>query len=370
MVFQEVYKFILVLYMLIFWKYPVTHLELEEDIANLPMSHPLLSLRYHVHTDKQYRKDRRLIGQRQRLASLKKLAREMLIALDKIGLPAFLTNGSLMGYFRHEGEWLPWEDDFDIAWDSETCEKLFPGDKLREQFVKHIDESKFVVAGYFKCKAPIDRLGKGGLAGRVIDKSNGYYVDVHEYKSVLDTTPITKVGNHKELPGQPWLMRSGLDFESGPIFCPRNALHPLRKTALEGVPVYVPANTPLWLTCQFGSLDVPLWWQGFAAYIHTSAFTLILGSLVAFRSNNPGFQITCLAAVVVFGAGTRVACLLVAALTFFVGIAIKAKRLANPECFIAGSFVLSILADLLLAPRALPPAFAVKWRPEDLPFAI
>ena len=136
----------LVSYTIGYFLLPFSDIHTESDIRDLSVSHPLLFLRSNGHTDGKFAEHSASLTQSERLEMLQQLASASLSAFEEIGLPVFLTSGTLLGHFRHSSQWLPWEDDVDLGLDSSTCERLFVGRSLREEFLRHMDASRFQVS--------------------------------------------------------------------------------------------------------------------------------------------------------------------------------------------------------------------------------
>jgi hypothetical protein len=332
----------------------------EEDLLDLPLTNLLLWPGVKYHTRLEYLGDKTSMLQRERIGILKKTATVVIDAFMKLNIKPFLEAGTLLGYMRHHGNMLPWDDDVDIGIYAPDCEKLFPeAEKLHEEFSKIIDLNKYEITRPINCRGNFYNGKMRDLSGRVMDRYSGFYVDIDAYVPVAENRAAT-------LPALPekdefWIQT---DSDYYRLFIPSSYIFPLQKVPYGESSAYIPNKPFQFLACDIGTeLDVPTFRWGVAAYTHVSPMSYVLATVLGVICANLGFRVAGGLAVLLFGGSLRAMYLLAATLVLVYLVRVSKKAAAAKTAGVGRSVVVSLLALTLTASLCFDIFFAARIFP-------
>ena len=239
------------------------------SIANFPR------FRFHYEPDKCRPNCLPLATLGDRIRELRNVITAALETMNKIGLEVFLDAGTLLGFFRHDASLMPWEDDGDLSFMTEECEKKFPD--LQSAVEQATNLEKFAVRS-FGCRPEVDSKGKRGLSGRFVSKESGLFVDFYSYVRVYKSDRLT-------------IERQFNSGNSLPVVEGVDVLLPLGNTEFLSVPVKVPADPIRHLQLMYGDdLNPPLQYR--QLYVRASLSTLILAVFLVLFSRDWSILLT------------------------------------------------------------------------------
>ena len=225
---------------------PYTDAPTEQSILELPVNHTLLggNIRTLAHVESKYFSGGLSQKQGNRIASIRETLKSTTAAFHGLGLPAFLEGASLLGFFRHN-DVIPFDVDGDVGIFASDCRRLFPRPDDLKRRVQAALPGRFEVARLACHCEPGE-----SVAGRIVDKTTGFFVDVFAY----DYVPDNKLKNWQK---NEWIARIN---DLGPFAVPKHVLFPLEQvTFLGSNTFYVPHNVETFLNYDFGmNLGVPI----------------------------------------------------------------------------------------------------------------
>lgn len=177
------------------------------------------------------------LTQRERFGYIIGALNATVIALTKLGLEPFLDSGTLLGWYRHGGKPIPWDDDADVGLLGEDCRRKFPTRESIETALTAVLDPTYVVR-FFNCNTQPGQ--DPGFAGIITDSRNGFKVDVFIYD------PVDKIGkSHPWRDGRDWLQRD-FDFDrfKPHRVTPKEAIVPLQWGNFSGVTGNIIPNEP------------------------------------------------------------------------------------------------------------------------------
>ena len=263
--------------------YPATQVQSVEQFYQLPISSEWFH-NPHIHVVQMYMTDSS-VSQEVRLEGIRRTLKAAFTAYHAIGLPAFLDSGTLLGVIRN-GDLIPWDEDADIGFDADECKRLFPnpGD-FHNAMAENIDTEQYHLLG-LDCVGQFRvELGHLVLAGKIIDKSNGLYVDQFSYHRIH--------GNRFErvLPAYR-------------VPYPFDTVFPLKDITLFGSAHFkIPNNSEDFLKIQYdGDIGIPGRWK-WRLYSGVGWFTWYLIYALGILSLDPVFGLLVIACKLLCNAG-------------------------------------------------------------------
>jgi len=173
--------------------------------------------------------------QHDRLAHTVAALNATVAVLSKVGLESFLDAGTLLGWYRHKGRPIAWDNDGDVAIFGEECRNMYPNqDELLAKLRAEIDP-RYHVENFY-CYSP-PKPGTD-FTGVVVERETGFKIDVFSYNPV-DTSQDTFSWRK----GKEWLQRDDCKDRHWEV-TPKDAIVPLQWGNFSGVVGNIIPNDP------------------------------------------------------------------------------------------------------------------------------
>jgi hypothetical protein len=220
-------------------------------------------------------------------------------ALNKVGLQAFLDAGTLLGWYRHKGRPIAWDNDGDVAIFGQECLTQYPDQSvLLERLRAEIDPRYYVEN--FDCHYP-PKPGTD-FTGVVVDKETGFKIDVFSYNPVDTSKDTFSWRKNKE-----WLQRDDCKDRHWEV-TPKDAIVPLQWGNFSGVVGNIIPNDPKTvLHWDFGAVLEPhIFPHRLNLGISMSLISALCVLLLLVNSGDYTFVLTAVSASLILAGGFRV----------------------------------------------------------------
>ena len=215
------------------------------------------------------------LSQRERFDFIIGALNATIIALGKLGLEPFIDSGTLLGWYRHRGKPIPWDDDADVGLLGEECRRKFPTRESIETALTAVLDPTYLVR-FFNCNTQPGQ--DPGFAGIITDRRNGFKVDVFIYDPIEVNAAL-----YPWREGKAWLQRD-FDFDrfKPHRVTPRNAIVPLQWGNFSGVTGNIIPNDPeTVLKWDFGLiLAPPIYPHRLAMHARMSPWSILVLSIL------------------------------------------------------------------------------------------
>ena len=243
--------------------------------------------------------------QRDRLGLIVETLNATVDVLQKVDLQVFLDAGTLLGWYRHKGRPIAWDNDGDVGIIGEECRTKYPDrEDLLEKMRANINPRYHVE--HFECFEP---LSKGhDFTGIIVDLYTGFKIDVFAYNPV-DTSKDTFTWRQ----GKEWLQRDDAKGRHWRV-TPKDAILPLQWGNFSGVTGNIIPNDPKRaLQWDFGLVIEPhIYPHRLNLGVAMSAISALGVLLLLVNSGDYTFILTAIAASLILAGGFRIIALLVA----------------------------------------------------------
>jgi hypothetical protein len=245
------------------------------------------------------------IEQRERHVHILDALNATITVLQKVGLEPFIDAGTLLGWYRHNGEAIPWDIDADVGILGDLCREKYPDQAALLELLRSEIQPDYYHVEVFDCTYP-PRPGTD-FTGIITDTRNGFKVDVFSYNTVDASNDAFSWRK-----GRDWLLR---DDEKDRHYrvTPRESILPLQYGNYSGiVGTIIPNDPEERLRWDFGMvLGAHIFPYRLNMDITMSVWSFIGVLLVLLRSRDVLFVVTVAVACLLFAGGLRVTLLVV-----------------------------------------------------------
>ena len=243
------------------------------------------------------------LTQRQRLDYTVQAVNATINVLRKADLQVFIDAGTLLGWYRHDGQPIPWDIDGDVAIIGEECLFKYPDQLVLLEKLRQYIEPPYHVEN-FDCHYP-PRAGQD-FTGIIVNTLNGFKTDIFTYNAV-----DTSTDRFEWLKAREWLQR---DDERGRLFrvTPRDAVLPLQWGNFSGITGNIlPNNVEEHLRWDYGAvLGAHVFPYRLNIEVSISVISILGLLLLLVNSRDFIFVSTTLVVFLLIGGGSRVVLLI------------------------------------------------------------
>ena len=244
------------------------------------------------------------LTQRDRLGFIVETLNATVEVLHKVDLQVFIDAGTLLGWYRHKGRPIAWDNDGDVSIIGDECRTKYPdAEELLEKLRANINPRYHVE--HFEC---FDPLSKGyDFTGIIADLSTGFKIDIFAYNPV-DSSRDTFAWRK----GKEWLQRDDAKEKHWKVF-PKDAILPLQWGNFSGVTGNIIPNDPKRaLQWDFGFvIDPPIYPHRLNLGVAMSAISALGVLLLLVNSGDYTFILTSIAASLILAGGFRIIALVI-----------------------------------------------------------
>ncbi len=240
---------------------PAFSLRSVDDIYALPTDHALFGgpKKLKDYTHKDYYNPDVVVTQGERLSAIRVVTMAASRVFAQTGVDLFADAGTLLGIVRH-GDLVPWDNDADMGFLAAQCASLYPEKGALQKKVESFLPPGLAVP-YLECTE-----AKDSKAGRIVDKSTGFFVDIFPYAHV----DAKKLSAEKKKVSNEWIERIGWTSTTFPT----NFVLPMKRVMVWDTEFLIPHDEYALLdTMYHGNTGIQLWPWGFLCYIHVGYIT-------------------------------------------------------------------------------------------------
>ena len=279
-----------------------------QSMLSAPIDDPVFGGAYELdrHALLKYMNEtsRHTFTQRDRLGLIVETLNATVDVLQKVDLQVFLDAGTLLGWYRHKGRPIAWDNDGDLGIFGEECRIKYPdSQELLEKLRSNINPRYHVE--HFDCFNP---TSKGyDFTGIIADLKTGFKIDVFSYNPV-DTSNDTFTWRK----GKEWLQRDDAKDRHWKVF-PKDALVPLQWGNFSGVTGNIVPNDPKRvLQWDFGFvIDPHIYPHRLNLGVAMSAISALGVLLLLVNSGDYTFILTVIASSLILAGGFRIIALII-----------------------------------------------------------
>ena len=280
-----------------------------QSMLSAPIDDPVFGGAYELnrHALLKYMNEtsRNTFTQRDRLGLIVETLNATVDVLQKVDLQVFLDAGTLLGWYRHKGRPIAWDNDGDLGILGEECRTKYPDPEELLETLRAKINPRYNVE-HFDCFNP---TSKGyDFTGIIADLKTGFKIDVFSYNPV-DTSNDTFTWRK----GKEWLQRDDAKNRHWKVF-PKDAIVPLQWGNFSGVTGNIIPNDPKrTLQWDFGFvIDPHIYPHRLNLGVAMSAISALGVLLLLVNSGDYTFILTAIAASLILAGGFRIIALIVA----------------------------------------------------------